>query len=97
MTEKIELSTILKMNGTSNIIIGNSGSGKTYFTKCLLQKFNDNHPIFIFGKDEKEWQEFINTENRKKISFFHNDPFESEYIFTLKDCVIIFDDYIQDK
>ena len=97
MTEKTSLSTLVKVNANSNIVIGNSGSGKTYFTKSLLQTLNDSHPIFIFGNDENEWQEFINNESSKSISFFHDDPFESDYLFTLKECIIIFDDYIQNK
>ena len=95
MSEKLKLSNILNINSKASIIIGSSGSGKTHFTKSILQKIEATKPIHIFGNDENEWTNF--SKNIENISFHQKDPFESDYIFTLKNCVIVFDDYLQSK
>ena len=89
------MSELLNINNKSSIIIGSSGSGKTHFTKSIIQKIDLSRPVHIFGNDENEWVDFI--QNNEMISFHTKDPFESNYIFTLNNCVIIFDDYLQSK
>ena len=96
MTSTLKLSDILLLKGKQHIIIGSSGSGKTYFTKSLLELIKSPKTIIIFGKDEKEWVQYM-TQSEKKIKFIHEDPFASDYIFSLQDVIIVFDDYSQEK
>ena len=96
MSNTIKLSDILTLNGTQHIIIGSSGSGKTFFTKQLLNEISSPNKIIIFGKDEKEWQNYIANESRQ-VRFISDDPFVSDFIFTLENVIVIFDDYAQEK
>lgn len=92
MGNQLKLSEIIKLKGAQHIILGNSGSGKTYFVMQLLEQLKELDNIYIFGNDENEW-----TKVKLKINFIHNSPFENKFLLTLKDCIVVFDDYRQDK
>ena len=99
MTSKsktLNLSDIITLTGKQHLIIGNSGSGKTYFMMELLKKISEPTKIIVFGKDEQEWIKY-QTQLDSKIKFLSEDPFSSEYIFSLENIIVIFDDYAQEK
>ena len=96
MSKSLRLSDIFQLTGKQHIVIGSSGSGKTFFTMQILEKISFPETIIIFGKDEKEWEDYIKNEN-KKIKFVSDDPFSTDYIFTLENVIVIFDDYAQEK
>ena len=96
MSNTINLSDILKLNGTQHIIIGSSGSGKTFFTQQLLHTIASPEKLIIFGKDEKEWDQFI-KESSKTIEFKFEEPFSTDYIFSLENVIVLFNDYPQEK
>ena len=94
MAEKIKLSELITLKGTQHIIIGNSGSGKTFFTMEFIKQIKKPETLFVFGTDENEWQ---SAELKSRVQFIHNSPFENNFLSTLSDCIIVFDDYRQDK
>lgn len=90
MANKINLSELIILQGGQHIIIGNSGSGKTFFALELIKQLKYSDPLYVFGNDQKEW-------DIPNIRFLTTAPFRDNFLFTLSDCIVIFDDYRQEK
>ena len=88
----IKLSELVKLKGSQHVLLGNSGSGKTYFVRKLIEQIKQPELVYVFGSDEKEWNDF-----GVKIQFINKPPFQDDFLFTLSNSVVVFDDYRQEK
>ena len=87
-----KLSELVTLKGSQHVILGNSGSGKTFFVKKLIQQIKQPEVVYIFGSDEKEWDDVgVN------IQFMNKSPFDNDFLSTLSNCFVIFDDYRLEK
>ena len=91
----ILLSEIIKLKGSQNLIIGHSGSGKTTLLKELIQQIEEPTTVYVFGQDSNEWTKAI--DKSKCISFSADYPFSDPTLFTLKNCIVVFDDFSLQK
>ena len=87
-----KLSDLVGLKGAQHVVLGNSGSGKTFFVKQFIRQIKQPELVYIFGTDEKEWRNF-----EVKVQFMNKQPFQDDFLFTLSDCVVVFDDYRQEK
>lgn len=91
----IKYTDLFKIKGAQHIIVGSSGSGKTYFTTNLINLIQSPKKIYIVCTDEDEWKSSL--DDNFEATYITSDPFSTNMLFTLKDAIVVFEDYAQEK